>query len=330
MISNLKELNRILLGVNELSTDEGALIKNVIDYCGDIVLEGSIVNHKETIEFCLFIGLLRRKQDYVLLSETGKTLLSYNTEKNFSLSQTQKDILARECFFKGKLSPEVRKFLQQFSPDYKKKTFVWSKTDGFPLKGNKQFVSLLIQSGILFRTDDTFIINPEYAPLVSSFNASSEAMTDEELKERLEARAIVGKIAENIVVEYEKRRLLSENHKAESDMVQTVSNINVKAGYDVASFDGESQTFDHDRFIEVKGSTGTDMSFLLSSNEIRVAKEKGTQYWLYFVGGIDIESKTSSMEPLIFQDPAATILDSDEFEKNCIRYWVRANSRSRG
>ena len=65
------------------------------------------------------------------------------------------------------------------------------------------------------------------------------------------------------------------------------------------------------RFIEVKGSKGADLRFVWSSNEIEVARKFGAKYWIYFIGGIDVNEKTAKFEPLLFQDPH-NALDKDE------------------
>ena len=320
MLTNLREINRVLLGTYELSTESGALIANVIIHCSDIALEGRIGNHQETIDFCITVGLLRRKNDRIIISELGGQFLFHNKEKKYSLNDKQKNLLSMNCFLKGKFSKHVQPILEQFRPDHSKMTFVWSNEFGIKLQADGDLLNLLLQSEILFQSKDIYLVNPQYAYLVSSFKASHK-MTSEELEERLAENNEVGKIAENIVVNYEKKRLFDAGCKMESDRVLDISAIDISAGYDVLSFNDKS--FDHDRFIEVKGSRGTEISFIMSKNEIEVARKLGEQYWLYFVGGVDTDTKTSSKEPQLFQDPANTILSNENFDQDCLKILVK-------
>ena len=323
MLTNLREINRVLLSTYELSTENGAPIVNVKTLCSDIALEGRIGNHQETIDFCITVGLLRRKKTRIIISELGEQFLFHNKGKKFSLNDKQKNILSTNCFLKGKLAKTVKPILEQFMPDYVKKTFVWSNEYGNKLEAENDILNLLLQSEILFKSQDIYLVNPQYAHLVSSFKASHK-MTSGELEERLADRNEIGKIAEKIVVDYEGKRLLINHCILESEQVEDISSIDVSAGYDVMSFD--SKSFDHDRFIEVKGSRGTEISFIMSKNELDVARKLGKHYWLYFVGGVDIDTKTSSMEPQIFQDPTNTILSDEKFDQNCLKVLVKQKS----
>ena len=103
------------------------------------------------------------------------------------------------------------------------------------------------------------------------------------------------------VVEYERERLRNKNCLAEADALQRVSEVDVCAGYDVASFDGRSKEFAFDRFIEVKSTTGTDLVFVWSRNEIATAGHLGGRYWLYlltrFGGGYQSPKLTTVQNP---------------------------------
>lgn len=325
MIGSLKEVNRVLRGVEERSDDDkGALIESVIESCSGLVLDGVFRDHYESIRFCIDTGIVTEANDRLRISDFGKELLSLDDGRRYSLNSNQRHRIVRECLLKGKLSGDVQKIIAQFSVDYKTNTFVWSKVDGRPLKADRVFLDVLVESGLIIRKGNMLIVNPDYVRDASLIRSKTHHMTDDELQERMAAQKIVGGIAEEIVVELEKKRLLSSNLKGESELVQSISNVYVNAGYDVISFDGESQTFEHDRFIEVKGSSGPDMSFLISSNEIEVAKTLGSRYWIYFVSGIDIKTKKYDSVQ-VFQDPVKSILEDPSYRKDCVRVWVRKN-----
>lgn len=101
----------------------------------------------------------------------------------------------------------------------------------------------------------------------------------------------IGDRGEEIVVEYEKQKLRSVGKQDLAEKIDRVSIRTDSVGYDIVSFNADGS----EKFIEVKSSLGpvSDPDFHLSDNQLRVAKEKGTNYWLYFV--FDTESKTSNI-----------------------------------
>ncbi len=110
----------------------------------------------------------------------------------------------------------------------------------------------------------------------------------------------------------------------ESKFVKKISDLNVSAGYDILSFDAKSLDLKYDRFIEAKGSSNNLISFEWSNNEMRKAKNLGQKYWIYFLGGVDIEKKSSMEQPILFQDPIKKIIGNPDFDleysKLIIRY----------
>lgn len=104
-------------------------------------------------------------------------------------------------------------------------------------------------------------------------------MTEEELWRDLDNQRERARIAEVLVVEYEKQRLIIAGEHELSECVDRVSERDIGAGYDVLSFSTEGEEL----FIEVKSSTSTRVRFFWSAAERRVAENKGNAYWIYFV-----------------------------------------------
>lgn len=97
---------------------------------------------------------------------------------------------------------------------------------------------------------------------------------------RLQAEAAaIGAEGELWVLEHERRRLVAAGRADLSAQLRQVSVENAAAGYDIASFEASGT----DRLIEVKTSVRADAPFLLSANELRVARRHGASYWLYRV-----------------------------------------------
>ena len=133
------------------------------------------------------------------------------------------------------------------------------------------------------------------------------------LKRSLHKKEQVGTEAELYVLEYEKNRL--KGHPS-IERISLISEDNVSAGFDIASFDSAASVF-HDRFIEVK-SVGESGSFFLSRNEMEVSRRKQGRYFLYMVermliGNIDYA-------PKIIKNPYEYLHDNDRWRKE-IEVW---------
>lgn len=161
-----------------------------------------------------------------------------------------------------------------------------------------------------------FYIGSDYENIVASFcKKSKKTFSLNQLKKRLEANEIAGEIAEQFVLEFERRRL---GEKLAS-RVRIISDIDVGAGYDVISFESNASQ-EYDRFIEVKAASCGD-GFYWSSNEYETAKLMGNQYYLYL---IDLQKiKCISYSPLMIPNPAVAIIDSSDWLVEAQAYHIR-------
>ena len=107
----------------------------------------------------------------------------------------------------------------------------------------------------------------------------------------------------------------------ESELVTRVSQLDVTAGYDIASFDGDRPTIMHNRFIEVKASRQHRIRFFWSANEYEKAKVLGDQYWIYFLGNYDGKIHLN-IEPVMIQNPIRRIETYSEFTLKATKYVV--------
>jgi hypothetical protein len=103
-------------------------------------------------------------------------------------------------------------------------------------------------------------------------------------------RKIVGDRGEHLVVAYERNRLLSAGRSDLAKKIDRVAARDDSQGFDILSFDADGTP----RPIEVKSTTGTNLSrgFFVTENE-RAASKKDN-YYLYFV------FRALSAEPEIF------------------------------
>ena len=180
---------------------------------------------------------------------------------------------------------------------------------------------ILYEANLLIKQTPDVIINQEFSQEVEKEIIRlprkkpriTQAQLDKELEKERENKKKIGELAENIVLEFEKKRL-GKDGQAE---VRRISQEYANAGYDIES---------PDRLIEVKGSTGDEFSIYWSQNEIETARENRDKYWIYFVPGVDIKSKTSK-EPILIPDPITNILESDQYkEKKETLHLIKNNS----
>jgi hypothetical protein len=84
------------------------------------------------------------------------------------------------------------------------------------------------------------------------------------------------------------------------------------------------------RCIEVKGSRGTQVAFILSANELDKARKLGLRYEIHFWGDIrlhlreadDYRRLRDAGYPIVIQDPAATLF-ADQWICEPAEYRVR-------
>ena len=322
MIKDLREINRVLIAVEQLSIDEFAKEIDVLNECTKIVLGGKFSNHEETISFCISCGIISELEKQLRLTPFGKKLIKANPENNWELNELQKNLLIENCFLDGFCKNESISVLKQFYPDNKRQTFVFSKKDDFILKNISSNLQLLFQIDLIQKDEKTLFVNPYFSKYLS-YLLGGKKMSLDELDQHLKIDREIGDIAEKIVLEYEKNRLKNkELADSESSLVQIISGTDVAAGYDVESFDGKTTDLEFNRHIEVKGSTGNELSFYWSSGEIQKARELETSYWIYFVPGIDRKTRSYHGEITKIPNPSCEVFETGKYSSNCTKYHV--------
>ena len=134
-------------------------------------------------------------------------------------------------------------------------------------------------------------------------------------KTRLRARA-----AEEFVIKYEKQRLKAAQRNDLCKFVERVSATNVNAGYDIRSFENNGNL----RYIEVKSSTGSHVSFYWSSSERNFALAHRDSYWIYFIPRSQ-ELPKLKYEITLIKDPIAVEGKYVNIEPSTYRAWLTAN-----
>lgn len=179
--------------------------------------------------------------------------------------------------------------------------------------------NVLISQGFLIVVRDNqgvkFYIAQEYDSVVAQHcKTKRKQFSLEQLRKQLEDNELAGEKAELFVLSFEKNRI----GQPLCEEIKRISEIDTSAGYDIVSFNTRDSVLP-DRFIEVKAVSNT--GFYWSRNEYEVAKLKGTNYYLYLVE-LNCLMRPDYC-PLIVQNPAIKIMESDSWFVQAESYFVK-------
>jgi len=320
--NELRELNRILIAVAELTDqDQGCSVNSVITLCSSFTLGGRPADHAKTLRLSSYTGLLSVEQRTVRLTHLGREFLSGNPDFLYEITETQKIFLAEQLIFNRPWESRARDLLLSFSPNYSKITYELSLIENpLPVRYNST-IHLLRALKVLVEADGKLIVTPRYVAHVNQLLTDRRRMSEKLLDQALQANQKLGMQAEEAVVEYERKRLRTLGHNAEAELVRRISQLDIGAGYDIESFDGDKPFFDYDRFIEVKASRKSELRFFWSANERRAAKEKGNKYWIYFVGRFK-QSKSDEIIPIMIQNPVKRLSQISQLSVDVATYII--------
>lgn len=148
----------------------------------------------------------------------------------------------------------------------------------------------------------------------SLIHSRKRKFTLQQLLKKQEEQSKRGLEAEEFVLALERKRLPAKAYK-----IKRISDFDVSAGYDIASFQSDSSTA-YDRLIEVKSYLGNP-HFYWSENESDTAKIKGEKYVLCLV---DYERITvQGYNPEFIQDPYKVIFEDDSWLVNTASYKIQ-------
>lgn len=306
-IDSISELNRVLLFAKTLSSGSAIPVNILIDQCKNITIDARIPDHELSIDYAVMAGLL----DYttgkkkVKITGDGLDFIELNPEELFNLSGSQKSYLLRKCYLDGPIRSNLRKCLESFIEF--KETLIWDELDGIPMGEYHWVADHMRQLGVFNRTESGYEVNANYVETIAEFINEPRGWTENQYLEWLKEKKELGDLAEQLVLTFERERLLNKGLLPESKCVRMIAKLRVNAGYDLESFNGKAKNMKFDRFIEVKGSKSQDVRFFWTPNEIAVAKELGEKYWIYYQGGVDVKNQTTKFEPILFQNPAVNL-----------------------
>ena len=316
MTLSLNDLFRILRLV-KLYQRESNSSRNYVkkSYDSEPIKQLKLPNYDEIETFCLKLNLIIKNDAEIKLTKFGIELFEL-FENDLSLANKK---IVEQCFEIQDIKKNIENALEKFHYNNGKKWF--PKWDVVNLFENVQILPILYQTGFLKTNDLSVIVNPEFDKLISK--KIKKKITLNQLEKNLEHQKKIGDIAEELVLNFEKNRLKNLGFEDESNKTRRISIDFANAGYDIESFNGKTNDGLPDRFIEVKGTTKKELDFHWSINEINIAKNLGSHYWIYHVSEIDIQNKISVNEPKMINNPYDNIFSNNLFEKNIESYHIK-------
>lgn len=317
MHRKIEELNRVVRAISILTGSSPPDRERVIAYCREQVIAGLFPNHDETIHLCAMLGLVSSSDLHLFLTDIGKKFFDLRNSDEYELSDKQRKFLIEVCFLTGSFAEETKQIVLQLVPSYSENTFVWNKIDNVPIACDQNVLDMLVQLGMVTEDENGFYLEKMYVNEARMMRKLSLPKTSEELAKDLEIDDKIGKIAELIVLEYERNRLREIGCELEAKLVQRVSELDVESGFDIISFDRQSADLVPNRYIEVKGSREKNVRFYLTRNEIEKSRVLGQRYWIYFIGGIKESNESHYNAPILMQDPFSSILKNENYDTQC-------------
>lgn len=171
------------------------------------------------------------------------------------------------------------------------------KRNAFPMDA-ALFRNVLIQYGGIEETSAGYVLSAVLEKMLEAKVRRYRRMSLESLRKAQEEQAALGERGEAFVEEFERKRLAG---CALSDTVRRISEIDVTAGYDIASY-ATVESKSYDRFVEVKTYSGA-RRFFWSRNEIEKARLLGKRYLVALVDADRIGD--DGYEPEFIEDPCS-------------------------
>ena len=226
------------------------------------------------------LELVEIDDDVVRLTANGCIVAGMGGD-NVDLARNQIEYIVEHCVFGNPDFSDLMDFLALFVFNSQRETLVYNMAE-YPPPGIE--TDLFVQLGIVSKDKSFFVLNPDYLLHVS--HPHNRVFGKEILEKILAEQNAVGELGESLSLDYEKNRLSGLGLHTESDSVVQISLTDVSAGYDIKSFAGRSIALKHDLFVEVKARKRNLSSFIMSANEIRVAKKLGSRYVIHFWAGL--------------------------------------------
>jgi hypothetical protein len=292
---------------------DGSLEKWVLKSCvyGQSGVSARIPNADLLIDLSVFLGLTdikkRGKIIMISLTDVGRCLLSFKQFERDRFTKQQGKFLLSMVLKKVDISNDLISVINIFNTTSNGDLWVDYRDTRIGCLENR-ILRLLQQLGAAEYISGNIVIAKHEVEWLISMVSPNLYIDAGNLLDLLEIKRKHGELAEEFVLHKERERLINCNREDLSILVRKVSDQNIAAGYDILSFDGKDSDIFHDRFIEVKGTTGNQVSFYISKNELETARRLRDKYWIYCVLNIETTKKL-----IMLRNPNKTVFKNRNF-----------------
>jgi hypothetical protein len=297
------ELNRMLLTLRSYGMPDGLSVVGLEAMLKSTTYGGRIPDHALTISLAADAGMIQQVGGCCRLTSRGRAFADLNPERSYELSHGQARFLAEAVIFDGPYRGAAVRLFRRFRRDSSQRTFV------LPLAAMPRddsdatsLLSTMSDCGVLESRSGSLFVTREFLPDVSRICAP-RPISQAELEWLIDVRGAQGDAAEHWVLQFEMDRLKANECPLEAAAILRVSELDVAAGYDIASFDGTSEALNFDRFIEVKSTSRADPDFFWSVNEFETARDLRGRYWIYLL----LRFGFADQNLLAVQDPVGEV-----------------------
>lgn len=267
----------------------------------------------DTLQFLVDIGWVISKGGMVRLD---KSIPSHVI--NGKIDKVLHEVIFAMMVAKSSISKPLLKYISGFSLDKYRISCV------IPHRLSPDIITIrdmLLESGLmeLDRRQEKYFINDEFSYIYFQAKNLISPKSSESIFSKHRSNTEIGFFAEEIILQYEVRRLDDPNIKI----------VHVSADNPFSCFDIHSYTIEKteriDRFIEVKAVSSTDFSFYWSKSERDAASILSDKYFLYLlpvIGSSDFDINNLR----IIQNPYFTLFQNQEvwaIEESILRCFLR-------
>ncbi|MEP3890776.1 MAG: DUF3883 domain-containing protein [Hellea sp.] len=273
-----------------------------------------IIDGRQIFDGCL--PILEVSGIISINEETEEVVLNFGFKDLYSEKMCQSKLL--EAFLRKLIDDEnFHHIFKQSHYDYLEHKAIIVDGSAFGL----QYVNtkrLLTDFGFLIRhpkIQKKFIVSSKWKRIVDTELTPRvrNLMSLEALKEKIKNQEFNGEAAEKYVLEFEEQRL------ALKDGIQWIAPYDVSAGFDILSFHAKEDA-EAKRSIEVKSYVGDTPYFYWTRNEMRVAKEKSDDYFVYLVNRNEMGK--GDYQPEMIANPMKNILENKNWTKSVDKYFL--------
>jgi len=321
------QINKILFLIKKFSTDQRRALKTIVlENLSRVALQGEDFNYENEIQICKKLDFITENTDTFALTRSGIAFLDLATKKDNQIildsNEKQKKFITKQIMDVSGFREDIQNISATLKIDFSKTDPSWFLPHKLSFKWPKDLVELLFDSNFFQREDNKIQVTSHNSLYISKIKNS--AVTEETLFEKLERQHETGSHAEELTIKHEKERLEKDGFFELALEIKKISKVDIYAGYDILSFNGNNSTLKHDRMIEVKGTSGSRPYFYWSDNEIKIAEKLKDQYWIYL--WINVKSNESGTLYQIIQNPFKRLWEEGKNKPEPVNYLVNLDS----